>query len=73
VFGKFPKTFSDSRCCGDAHPDQDSFLLVPAKSPYAASSALQVLDTRVPDQEPDFIVLPCPATARGAMEKCATR
>jgi len=31
VFGKFPKTFSDSRCCGGAHPDQDSFLLVPTK------------------------------------------
>ena len=56
MFGKFPKTFSDSRCCGDAHPDQDPFPLVPAKSPYAASSALQVLNTRVPDQEPDFIV-----------------
>ena len=49
------------------------FSLSLLKIPYAASSALQALDARVPDQEPDFIVLPCPATARGAMEKCATR
>ena len=69
MFGKFPKTFSDSRCCGGAHPDQDSFLVSLLKSPYAASSALQALDARVPDQEPDFIVLPCPATARGGYGK----
>jgi hypothetical protein len=38
-----------------------------------ASSALQALDTRVPDQEPDFIVLPCLATTEGATEKSTTR
>jgi len=50
-----------------------------------ASSALQLLDTRVPDQDPvfvaelvaefldDFLALSCPPTARGAIENSAAR
>src|SRR5260370_10651337 len=42
-----------------------------------ASSALQLLDTRMPDHDPGFVAeflgLFCPATARGAIEKNATR
>src|SRR5438046_6319445 len=42
-----------------------------------ASSALQLLNTRIPDHDPDFVAefieLFCPATARGAIEKSAAR
>src|SRR5258708_15097046 len=42
-----------------------------------ASSALQLLDTTVPDHAPGFAVefpeLFCPAAARGAIERSATR
>jgi hypothetical protein len=67
----------------------DSFapgtFLVQSGDSAKASSALQLLDTRVPDHDPEFVAeflaelldelpeLLCPATARAAIEKSATR
>jgi len=56
-------------------------FLVQSGDSLNASSALQLLDTRVPDHDPGFVVefvvlaleLFCPATAKGAMEKTAAR
>src|SRR6266849_7815769 len=38
-----------------------------------ASSALHALDTRMPDHDPGFVVLLCPAAAGGAKEKSVAR
>src|SRR5467141_1430582 len=63
----------------------DSFapgtFLVQSGDSLNASSALQLLDTKVPDHDPEFLAelldeLPelfCPATARAAIEKSAAR
>src|SRR5437016_9564955 len=52
-------------------------FLVHSGDSAKASSALQLLDTRIPDHDPDFVAefieLFCPATARGAMEKSTAR
>jgi hypothetical protein len=47
--------------------------LVHSGDSLKASSALQLLDTRIPDHDPELVALFCPATARGAIEKSATR
>src|SRR5256885_5867085 len=52
-------------------------FLVHSGDSAKASSALQLLDTRVPDHDPDFVAeflgLFCQAAASAAMEKSATR
>jgi hypothetical protein len=48
-------------------------FLVHSDDSAKASSALQLLDTRTPDQDPDLVALFCPATARGAIVRSATR
>src|SRR5436309_2115561 len=61
----FVSSYSDSFAPGT--------FLVHSGDSAKASSALQLLDTRMPDHDPDFVVLFCPATASGVMERRATR
>src|SRR5713226_1492401 len=48
-------------------------FLVHSGDSAKASSALQALDTSMPDQDPGFVALFCPATARGTMEKSVSK
>src|SRR5258708_17369602 len=48
-------------------------LLVQSGDSAKASSALQALDTRIPDHDPAFVSLFCAASARGTMEKSASK
>jgi hypothetical protein len=61
----FVSSYSDSFAPGT--------FLVHSGDSAKASSALQLLDTRVPDHDPGVVVLFCPAIATGAIEKNATR
>src|SRR5256886_16679411 len=48
-------------------------LLVHSGDSAKASSALQLLDTRMPDHDPGLITLFCPAIVKAAIEKSANR
>src|SRR6202521_3616476 len=48
-------------------------FLVHSGDSAKASSALQLLDTRFPDHDPELVVLCCPASVKVAREKSATR
>src|SRR5882762_6996440 len=61
----FVSSYSDSFAPGT--------FLVHSGNSAKASSALQLLDTRVPDHDRRVVVLFCPAIATGAIEKNATR